>query len=72
MGKIDCPHCGKPLTFQSTKDLPHFPFCCERCKMVDLGLWFDEEHRISEELTDRAGPPDDGNDEGPPEENTTR
>lgn len=26
------------------------PFCSERCKLVDLGQWFDEGHRISEPL----------------------
>jgi uncharacterized protein len=23
-----------------------FPFCSARCKMVDLGQWLDEQHRI--------------------------
>jgi endogenous inhibitor of DNA gyrase (YacG/DUF329 family) len=31
-------------------DLPFFPFCSERCKLIDLGDWFDEEHRISTPL----------------------
>jgi endogenous inhibitor of DNA gyrase (YacG/DUF329 family) len=24
------------------------PFCSERCKLIDLGEWLDEGHRISE------------------------
>jgi endogenous inhibitor of DNA gyrase (YacG/DUF329 family) len=26
----------------------HFPFCSERCQLIDLGRWLDEEFRISE------------------------
>jgi len=56
MERVQCPHCKKRVTFKSSSDLPFFPFCCERCKMADLGMWFREEHGI-------PGPkekPDDG------------
>ena len=49
-----CATCGKSCT----SDDPFFPFCCERCRYVDLGDWFDGKHRISrpidssDELTD--------------------
>ena len=56
MPRINCPHCDKLLEYESIKDLPHFPFCSERCKMVDLGLWLDEKHKISEDLHDRKDP----------------
>jgi len=46
MFTIDCRTCGKRLTYEKVGDLPHFPFCSERCKLLDLGAWFDEEHRI--------------------------
>jgi len=26
----------------------HFPFCSRRCKLIDLGLWFEGEHKISQ------------------------
>jgi endogenous inhibitor of DNA gyrase (YacG/DUF329 family) len=26
------------------------PFCSERCKLIDLGKWFSEEHKLSREL----------------------
>jgi len=29
----------------------HTPFCSERCRMVDLGKWLGEEHRITSPLT---------------------
>ncbi|NOZ22328.1 MAG: DNA gyrase inhibitor YacG [Planctomycetes bacterium] len=56
MARIDCPHCGKTLEYQSIKDYPHFPFCSERCKLVDLGKWLDEEHKISDDLLDEGRP----------------
>ncbi|MFQ5862959.1 MAG: DNA gyrase inhibitor YacG [Candidatus Brocadiales bacterium] len=51
MLKIDCRYCGKELVYESTKELPFFPFCSERCKLIDLGKWVEEEHRIEEPLT---------------------
>lgn len=33
------------------KDVPHFPFCSERCKLIDLGAWLDEEYRIEEPVS---------------------
>lgn len=45
---IPCPICKKPGPWQ---DGLAFPFCSERCKMVDLGKWLGEEHRIASPLT---------------------
>jgi len=63
MHEIRCRRCGKLLRFEAPKDLPYFPFCSERCKMIDLGKWFDEEHRISDpfpELLEGDEEPDAG------------
>lgn len=46
MPVIACPRCRKVLTYQRVADLPAFPFCSPRCKLIDLGQWLDEEHRI--------------------------
>ena len=51
MPKIDCRYCGKELVYKSTRDLPFFPFCSKRCKLIDLGKWVEEEHRIEEPFT---------------------
>jgi len=48
--KVKCPVCGRSVEW--TADYPFRPFCSERCKMIDLGAWAAEEHRISEELDD--------------------
>ncbi|MBN1344680.1 MAG: DNA gyrase inhibitor YacG [Phycisphaerae bacterium] len=46
MGSSRCPTCGKPVA-KSGPDRPKsYPFCSDRCKLVDLGKWFDEEYRI--------------------------
>jgi len=42
--QVKCPTCGNlaPLT----KANRWRPFCSERCKLIDLGAWFDESNRI--------------------------
>lgn len=44
---IDCPACGKKETWKP--DNPFRPFCSDRCKLIDLGDWADEKHRIADE-----------------------
>jgi len=42
--RIECPTCGKPALW-STEN-PWRPFCSERCRLIDLGDWIEERHRI--------------------------
>ncbi len=51
MPKIKCPYCKKDIIYDSIKDIPTFPFCSERCKLIDLGAWFNEERRIEKPIT---------------------
>jgi endogenous inhibitor of DNA gyrase (YacG/DUF329 family) len=39
---VPCPTCKKPVIY-GTK---WFPFCSDRCRLIDLGRWHDEEFRI--------------------------
>jgi endogenous inhibitor of DNA gyrase (YacG/DUF329 family) len=39
-----CPQCGRSARLDPAN--PWRPFCCERCKMIDLGAWFSEERSI--------------------------
>ena len=39
---IRCPTCGKTVAYDGT----YFPFCCQRCKLVDLGRWLDGAYRV--------------------------
>ena len=48
MPKIKCRSCDKEIFYNSISDIPTFPFCSERCKLIDLGAWFDEERCIEE------------------------
>jgi endogenous inhibitor of DNA gyrase (YacG/DUF329 family) len=41
---IPCPNCNKPTEY--SLDNPFRPFCCERCKLIDLGEWANEEKVI--------------------------
>ncbi len=40
-----CPICRTAT--ESTKD-PDFPFCSERCRLLDLGAWASDEYKVSE------------------------
>lgn len=37
-----CPICHAEVE----RDAPDFPFCCERCRLIDLGNWSGEGYRI--------------------------
>lgn len=47
---VKCPTCNKPVEWNS--DNAWRPFCCERCKLIDLGEWASESHRIKGEHAD--------------------
>jgi uncharacterized protein len=50
MKRSGCPTCREPAAPASKL----FPFCSERCQLVDLGRWLGEEYRIPDE-EDRKG-----------------
>ena len=49
---VKCPTCGGDSVYAASN--PYRPFCCERCKNIDLGAWANENFRVPEET-----PPDD-------------
>ncbi|MEE2782190.1 MAG: DNA gyrase inhibitor YacG [Pseudomonadota bacterium] len=51
---LPCPTCQKASKWTSQN--PHRPFCSERCKLIDLGEWASEQHRIP---SDEKGLPTD-------------
>lgn len=65
MPTYECPTCQKTTTVEKKEDAPLRPFCCERCKMVDLGRWFNGTYCVSEPMraedleTDECGNADD-------------
>jgi len=47
--KHRCPTCKQP----TDSDLhPDFPFCGERCRLLDLGAWSSEKYVVSEAIFD--------------------
>jgi len=47
--KHRCPICNSP----TDSDLhPEFPFCGERCRLLDLGAWASEKYVVSDAIFD--------------------
>lgn len=46
-----CPICHKPTDSEKNSD---FPFCSERCRLLDLGNWASEKYRISQPVFDES------------------
>lgn len=41
-----CLKCSKNISLTNA----YFPFCSDRCKLVDLGNWASETYKISQEI----------------------
>lgn len=41
---VPCPTCGQPVEW--VPESRWRPFCSERCRLIDLGEWLNEEKRI--------------------------
>lgn len=46
MPLVKCPTCGKQVEFSGNE---FRPFCSERCKLLDLGAWADEDYKLPAE-----------------------
>ncbi len=44
---VSCPTCNKTVSWTSAEQWK--PFCSERCKLIDLGDWANENHKIEGE-----------------------
>jgi len=56
---VKCPKCKKKFNYYSSD---YRPFCCEKCKMVDLGTWLNEGYTISGNPVDLDEIDDDNDD----------
>jgi endogenous inhibitor of DNA gyrase (YacG/DUF329 family) len=54
---VICPHCGKEHQWDTGNRFR--PFCSERCKMIDLGRWANEEYRVEHRETEQEFPEPD-------------
>ncbi len=43
--RVSCPRCGQLARYAS--DNPWRPFCSERCKGMDWGVWASENYRLA-------------------------
>ena len=48
--KLRCPTCRKPVK----QDDKEFPFCSDRCRLIDLGKWASGAYVISSPLSDSS------------------
>lgn len=52
-----CRYCGRGLDPADPAHRRHWPFCCRRCRLAELGHWLQERYVISrrvEEVADEA------------------
>ena len=61
---VVCPRCGAPVKW--TPEALSRPFCSERCKLIDLGVWAAEGYRVP---VDQQDEDDEGTDPGAAGEN---
>ena len=53
---VKCPTCRRPVEWSA--ESVYRPFCSDRCRLIDLGAWFGEQHRIPDEsAAGEADPP---------------
>ena len=59
MKQTQCPICKQGIRLEGEEEPKYFPFCSERCQLVDLGIWFSEGYTIE----GMGQPADDGADD---------
>jgi endogenous inhibitor of DNA gyrase (YacG/DUF329 family) len=60
--RVKCPTCQREIVWA---DALFRPFCSERCRLIDLGAWLSEQHKIAgESLPEET----EGSAGGPPRE----
>ncbi|NVK21020.1 MAG: DNA gyrase inhibitor YacG [Kangiellaceae bacterium] len=42
---VNCPTCKKSVAWKDSNNFK--PFCSKRCRLIDLGEWASESHRIA-------------------------
>jgi len=51
MPTYECPTCRNVVTLPRREEAPSRPFCCQRCKLLDLGRWLDGTYTVSEPIS---------------------
>ncbi len=63
MPTVPCPTCQRPVEWSEASAFR--PFCCERCKLIDLGAWITEKHAIPGEDVAATFQAEDGSHDAP-------
>jgi endogenous inhibitor of DNA gyrase (YacG/DUF329 family) len=58
---MKCPTCDNTIKWEGNT---YRPFCSERCKLIDLGAWVNEEYSVPGENTAVPEQPDNEDHEG--------
>jgi hypothetical protein len=45
--RVKCPTCRRPVEWSA--DSLFRPFCSDRCRLIDLGAWLTEQHKIPDD-----------------------
>jgi uncharacterized protein len=41
---VKCPTCKRPVEWSAAS--LYRPFCSDRCRLIDLGAWISEQHKL--------------------------
>jgi len=60
---MKCPICKKAVSDEEPQRPTTYPFCSDRCKLIDLGRWLDGKYQIpvQDKNRDAEMPGQDGN-----------
>ena len=62
-----CPTCKKPVAPPAAGEpMGNFPFCSDRCKLIDLGRWLDGKYKVPVVEEDEDAPPAAASDDADP------
>jgi uncharacterized protein len=50
---VKCPTCRRNVEWSDAQ--PYRPFCSDRCRLIDLGAWVSEQHKIPDESAAQDG-----------------
>jgi endogenous inhibitor of DNA gyrase (YacG/DUF329 family) len=62
---MQCPICKKPIATEEPDRPESFPFCSDRCKLIDLGRWLSGRYQIPLDEPELRGDSDDSPPGGP-------
>jgi endogenous inhibitor of DNA gyrase (YacG/DUF329 family) len=60
---VKCPTCRRPVEWSDESVFR--PFCSDRCRLIDLGAWVSEQHKIPDDSSEGGERPRDPEDQEP-------